>query len=376
MRTSGAAALPFRSWIISYECSVLPLAMAPVSFGLAAYGATGSSQLGAALMAASTCGQVLFALPLEAATRRFRPARLLATIQVGQATVLLGLLSALLGGEPTAVVLGLGVALGAPNGLVFGLYRVLLAEMTPRGVLVRRIATSLTVNELCYVAGPIAAALLSLQHAMIPLGVMAASCAGGAFSAMRLDHEMDRTPSARRARLGPAVRAWLACMFLSSLALAYIEVGAVAISLEVGFPASASGFLAAGACVASAAAGTWVSIAQTAVSTRGIFAMLAVTLAGTLSVTTMTPALVLAGAVLIGVTVAPLGTYLSVRVHDALPADALGYAFSILRLAHGCGLAVVSLLLALLSPQVAAASVALFVVVVGGWASASLRRSV
>lgn len=366
----------FGRWLVSYEASIVPAAMGPVAFGVAMLASTGSAQTGAALMAAMVVGQVSMAVPLEALTRGYRSKRILVLFLVIQATALACLTVAIHARSPLPLLIVLAAVSGAPIGLAFSLFRYLLAQSSSRHMMVRRIAISLTVNEVCYIVCPIAASMVAGRYPLMPMLLMVGSVLASAVLATRL---VDPEPAGRQPSGNVFLRAvvpWLLSVFLSSAALAFVEAGTVAIALRIGWPAGVAGMIAAVSGLASGVAGSYVAYRSPKATPEWVFALMAMTVAGVVLIAVSTTGgLVMLGSVVIGLGVAPLGTFLSVLIQDEIPESRLSAAMTLYRAAHGLGIGAAALLLALLTVPVTGVVIAVAVAVIGtGCAMAVYRR--
>ena len=328
--------------------------------------ATGSSRSGAALMCAMVVGQVSMAMPIERATRRLAPRAVLVGLLVTQAAVMGVLAVSISAGLSLPILIVVAALAGTPNGVIFGLFRLALAAATPRTQLVRRIATSLAVNETIYVSGPVLAAVLGTVAAVLPIAVMASALLVSAALAMRLPRLPLPTRSIQIERPSGAWVVWLTCMLLSSALLAFVEVGAVGIALDLGWAPSSAGFVAAAACLTSGVAGVAVSWGNPRASEPAVFGLIGLELVGVgLVVVADAPLVVLAGCMIVGLGVAPLGTLLSVLGQDATAEEQFARSMALLRMAHGGGIVVAALVLALMPVRTAGGLVAAAVGLVG-----------
>jgi len=206
--------------------------------------------------------------------------------------------------------------------------------------------------------------------------LMVGSVLASAVLATRL---VDPEPAGRQPSGNVFLRAvvpWLLSVFLSSAALAFVEAGTVAIALRIGWPAGVAGMIAAVSGLASGVAGSYVAYRSPKATPEWVFALMAMTVAGVVLIAVSTTGgLVMLGSVVIGLGVAPLGTFLSVLIQDEIPESRLSAAMTLYRAAHGLGIGAAALLLALLTVPVTGVVIAVAVAVIGtGCAMAVYRR--
>lgn len=337
----------FPLWLGAQLLTITPQAMAPIAFALATVGATGDVGVGAAMMAAMTACQIVFAFPLSRWGRGREPIPFLRLLILtrGTAFALLALAQTLNGAAAVMITLaGLG---GLANGAIFGVFRTLLSDIVEVAQLPRAIALTATAAETAFVVGPVLAAVLGGAHGALPLAVMAVASLTPALLVGLLPVSAplaDRTGPA-----GPMSRAlavWLLCALSGSATVACIETGAVALALRFDRSASYGAVFAVVTCIASVTGGAIVTWANRSVPILGVVGLLATMLAGSLSLA-LSPSIpgALAGTVLIGLCMAPLSTYYSIVIERLVAPDRRSEAFSVLRAAQGSGVVLSALLL-------------------------------
>jgi hypothetical protein len=259
---------------------------------------------------------------------------MLVILLLAQASALVGLAAAIHHNWPMPAFVALAAAAGAPNGVVFSLYRYVLAQSTARAILLRRIATSLAVNEVVYISAPIAASFAGSSFPILSVLVMAASATTSALLATRRGGARPAGKRDTGSRPLRSVWIWLVCSYLASAAVAFVEVGAVELSVTLGWPTSSSGFIAAATCSTSGVAAAYVSWRIPVATQNSVFSLLATTLVGVILVNVMHIAwVVIAGCLLIGLGAAPLATFLSVLIQDAVTEHDMAAALAMLRAA-------------------------------------------
>lgn len=347
------ASTGFPVWLGAQLLMVTPQAMAPIAFALATVGASGDVGIGAAMMAAMTGAQIAFAFPLSRWGRSRPPVDFLRLLIIGRGSAF-GLVAAaqLLGGNPVLLVILAGLA-GMANGAIFGVFRTLLSEIVAAGGLPRAIALTATAAETVFVVGPVLAAVLGELGGALPLFVMA-GCALIPAGLLRLLPQV----AARAIVIGPAgpisraLPIWLLCALAGSSAVACVETGAVAMALRFDRGASYGAVFAVILCLASVTGGAVITWANRSLPIVVVIALLGTMLTGSLGLA-LSPAIpgALAGTVLIGLCMAPVGTYYSIVIESLVAPDRRSEAFSVLRAAQGTGVVLSALLLTVLPIQ-------------------------
>lgn len=338
---------PFAAWLSAQLLVVTPQAMAPIAFALATVDASGDVGVGAAMMASMTACQIAFAFPLSSWGRRRAPVSFLRLLVLsrGAAFAVLALMQA--SGAPSALMIALAGAAGAANGAIFGVFRTLLSSIVDASRLPRAIALTATSAEVVFVAGPVLAAVLGGLGATASLGVMAL-CA--TLPASLLSHlpaiDPPARPDGKAGPLSPALPVWLACALSGSAAVACVETGAVALALRFDEDASFGAVFAVVLCIASVAGGAAITWVNRVLPLLVVVALLGTMALGSLALA-MSPGIpgALAGTVLIGLCMAPVGTYYSLTVERLAPPDRRSEAFAVLRAAQGTGVVASALLL-------------------------------
>lgn len=340
----------FPLWLGAQLLTIAPQAMAPIAFALATVSASGGVGVGAAMMAAMTACQIVFAFPLSRWGRARPPVEFLRLLIItrGSAFALLAGAQAL-GGHALLMVPLAGLA-GMSNGAIFGVFRTLLSEIVGPGHLPRAIALTATAAETVFVVGPVVAALLGELGGALPLVVMAI-CALIPASLLGLLPAV-AAPAVATGRGGPISRAvpvWLLCALAGSSAVACVETGAVAMALRFERSASYGAVFAVVLCIASVAGGAVTTWLNRSLPIAVVIALLTTMLTGSLALA-LSPGIpgALVGTVLIGLCMAPVGTYYSLVIERLVAVDRRSEAFSVLRAAQGTGVVVSALLLTVL----------------------------
>jgi DHA1 family inner membrane transport protein len=340
----------FPVWLGAQLLMIVPQAMAPIAFALATVGASGDVGIGAAMMAAMTGCQIVFAFPLSRWGRSRPPVDFLRLLILGRGSAFgLVAVAQLLGANPLVLVPLAGLA-GLANGAIFGVFRTLLSEIIGAGQLPRAIALTATAAETVFVIGPVLAAVLGDVSGALPLFVMA-GCALIPATLLRLLPPVT-APGFAIGRAGPISRAlpiWLLCALAGSSAVACVETGAVAMALRFDRSASFGAVFAVILCLASVTGGAIITWANRSLPIVVVIGLLTIMLTGSLGLG-LSPHVpgALAGTVLIGLCMAPVSTYYSIVIEQLVAPDRRSEAFSVLRAAQGSGVVLSALLLTVL----------------------------
>lgn len=333
----------FTRWIAANLGTAIPLSMAPITFGLATL-SQGDADGGAVMMTAMTATQMVGAVPIAAAGRRFSVTTY-ARILVGFRTLaFIGLVLALAGGAPLPVlVLAAGLS-GLVNGAIFGMLRAILNDMVGPGTMPRALGVAATAIELVFVCGPILASAIGGMSVIAAVIVMAVTSALPLVALPRIARRSPSEPPGGRQRsLRMGALVWLFAAGSAGACVASVEVGAVALALRHDLAPSAAFLFAAPLCVGSVLGGVWVSIRNRRLRRRSVVGMMLLTAVGTLAVTwDEWLGSAIAGAVLIGLFLAPLGTSFSLALDDGLHPARRAEGFAMLRTSKSIGVIIAS----------------------------------
>ncbi|GAA1487862.1 MFS transporter [Brachybacterium sacelli] len=378
---------PLLRWFASYGSFAMPQAAAPIAFALIALPLTGDAASGAAMMLAMTSAQVIGAVPITRAGRRFSPIPFLRVL-IGLRTLALVAIAVLATlGAPFALVVAGAALAGLVNGAAYGTLRSTLNHLVPASRLPRALGVAATVNEVTFVSSPVLAAALGSLSPQAAIWAMVLLGAGPMLLLPRLATACPPGPEQRREhlRLTPMIMLWLVCGGASAAAISAIEIGAVSLAVSFGLPAAWGAVFPVALCVTSIGGGVWVSVRNRVPRRRTVLAWLAITALGVASVGlghSVTATLV--GALLVGSVLAPLATYYSLVLDQLVPAVHRAEVFAQLRTANALGIITSSALISLVSLQATyAVVIALMTVVLAaagsvftvGWVRAR-RRSI
>ena len=219
----------------------------------------------------------------------------------------------------------------------------------------RALGIAATLNETTFVLAPVAASglgTISPAFAVLALAVL------GAVPALLVPN----TGSAHIAGVqGPAgsmlsasILLWLACAMAGGSVVASIEIGAVALALNFGYEPALAIMFTVPLCLASVTGGLWVSVRNRMATRKAVLAQLSVMALGSaLAALELSVATTVVGAVLIGLVLAPLGTYYSLILDTLAAPQRRAELFALLRTANAVGVIFASATLTVVSLSVA-----------------------
>ncbi|EWS81299.1 MFS transporter [Brachybacterium phenoliresistens] len=379
---------PLLGWFASSAALAVPQAAAPILFALIALPVTGSADSGAALVLAMTVAQVLGAVPVARLGRRV-PALASVGVLVAVRTAALAAIALLAGLQaPFSLLVAGSAAAGLVSGAAFGHLRAALNPLVPPGRLPRALGVSATLNEVVFVLSPALASVLGTASPLLamwavvalgavplvamprtpsaasdPAAVADASSAqptgtGSSAAGLSADaapsSDLPRSAEAGRQALPRRVWLWLGCSMASSAAIATIETGAVSLAVAYGLAPAWGSIFPVALCLASVAGGVWVSVRGRTPRLRTVVAWLGATALGVGIVAVgQAVAWTLLGAVMVGLVLAPLGTFYSLMLDRLSPPARRAEVFALLRTASSVGVIVASGLIAVASVRAA-----------------------
>ena len=340
----------FARWIAANLGSAVPQSMAPITFGLATL-SQGDLNGGALMMTAMTVAQVLGAVPIAAAGRRFSVSAYARFLAAFRTLAFVGLVLAIAAEAPIPVLVVVASLAGLVNGAIFAVLRAILNDMVASNKFPRALGVAATVTELVFVCGPILASTIGGVSVIAAVGIMAIASALPLVVLPRIAH---RTPPesgrVRREsmRLGTVV--WLLAAASADACVYSIEVGAVALALRHELAPSAAFLFTVPLCVGSVLGGVWISVRNRRLRQRTVVTMLLLTAAGMLAVAwDVWIGSVIAGIVLTGLFLAPLGMSFSLFLDDVLPRTRRAEGFGLLNTSKSIGLITASSVIAFAS---------------------------
>ncbi len=381
-KTAATAAVPsgrwmLARWAIASSTLGFPQAAGPVAFALVAVALTGDASGGAAMILAMTLAQVAGAIPLTRLGRGFAMATFLRLLVAVRTVALVAIAVGAASGVSLAWLIALAAGAGLVNGAAYGYLRAVLNRLAPASGLSRALGIAATLNELTFVAAPVVASGLGSISpvfgivAMAALGALPALLVPNLGPAAAASGEGADEASHRAAGsiLRPAILLWLLCAAAGGATVAAIEIGAVALALNFGYQPALAILFTVPLCIASVAGGLWVSVRNRRAPRGVVVAQLVVMSAGA----------ALAGAILIGLVLAPLATHYSLILDSLAPPHRRPEVFALLRTANASGVILASALLTAVSLSTALSAIAaamVFATVAAGIASAKRREPV
>jgi hypothetical protein len=384
MKPTAASPSPGRwtlaRWAIASSTLGFPQAAGPVAFALVAVALTGDASGGAAMILAMTLAQVAGAIPLTRLGRGFAMATFLRLLVAVRTVALLVIAVGAASGVSLAWLIALAAGAGAVNGAAHGYLRALLNRLAPASGLSRALGIAATLNELTFVVAPVVASGLGSVSPVV--GIVAMAIIGVLPALLVPDIGHAPAPSGeiphRNAGpiLKPAILLWLLCAAAGGATVAAIEIGAVALALNFGYEPGLAILFTVPLCIASVAGGLWVSVRNRRASRGVVVAQLMVMSTGAaLGASCHSVVTTLAGAILIGLVLAPLGTHYSLVLDTLAPPHRRAEVFAILRTANAGGVILASALLTFVPLPVALVAIAaVMFLATGAVAIASARR--
>ncbi len=296
------------------------------------------------MILAMTLAQVIGAIPITRAGRRFPPTTFLRLLVVFRTLALAAI--AVLAHQAAAFgwLVAVSALAGAVNGAAFGYLRTVLNALAPASKLPRALGISATLNEVTFVLAPVAASGLGSVSPVFAVLVVAALGAIPALlvpTAAAAPLEDAHHPDA--SVISPAILLWLTCAAAGGSTVAALEIGAVALALHFGYEPTLAILFTVPLCLASVAGGVWVSIRNRMQTRRTVLIQLAIMTTGSiLAALQISLAVTVLGAVLVGVVLAPLGTYYSLALDALAPPKKRPEVFALLRTANAIGVILAS----------------------------------
>ncbi|MGO4671000.1 MFS transporter [Bosea sp. 2RAB26] len=331
-------------WFISSATLSVPQAAGPVAFALVALALTGDTSGGAAMILAMTLAQVVGAIPITRVGRRFPPTTFLRLLVVFRTLALASIAVLAHHGAAFGWLVAFSALAGAVNGAAFGYLRTVLNALAPAAKLPRALGISATLNEVTFVLAPVAASGLGGVSPVFAVLVVAALGAIPALlvpttaaAAVEDAHHPDASV------VSPAILLWLMCAAAGGSTVAAIEIGAVALALHFGYAPTLAVLFTVPLCLASVAGGVWVSIRNRMQTRRAVLIQLTIMTVGSILVALqISLAVTVLGAVLVGMVLAPLGTYYSLALDALAPPKKRPEVFALLRTANATGVILAS----------------------------------
>lgn len=324
---------------------IVPQAAGPVAFAFVALALTGDPSGGAAMILAMTLAQVIGAIPITRAGRGLPPTTFLRWLVIFR-TAALGAIALLAHfTAPFLCLVGFSALAGLVNGAAAGYLRSVLNELAPASKLPRALGIAATLSETTFVLAPVAASGLGT---ISPVFAILAVAILGAIPALLIPSvgqaaSLDDTHAPDTSILSPPILLWVMCAAAGGSTVAALEIGAVALALHFGYAPALAILFTVPLCIASVAGGVWVSIRNRMASRRAVLTQLAImTIGAVLAALQISLAVTIAGAILVGAVLAPLGTYYSLVLDSLAPPKKRPEVFALLRTANAVGVIVAS----------------------------------
>lgn len=346
---------PLIRWYISSATLNVPQAAGPVAFALVALALTGDTRGGAAMMLAMTLAQVAGAVPIVRLGGRLPLATMLRLLIAIRTAALAAIAACAAYEAPFAWLVALMAVAGSVNGAAFGYLRSVLSHLAPASRFPRALGIAATLNELTFVLAPVAASGLGTVS---PVFAVLALAAVGAVPGLLVPHvgpgRIAGVPRGGGRVLSPPILLWLLCAASGGATVAAVEIGAVALALRFGYEPALAIIFTVPLCVASVAGGIWTSVRNRMATRPVVLGQLCVAASGAaLAALDLSVVTTVAGAVLVGSVLAPLGTYYSLILETLAPPARRPEVFALLRTSNATGVIVASATLSVVPPSTA-----------------------
>jgi MFS family permease len=351
---------PLLRWFVSSATLSVPQAAGPVAFSLVALSLTGETSGGAAIILAMTLAQVIGTIPITRLGKNL-PAATFLKLLVAFRTLALSMMALCTYYDvPFNWLIPLAALAGSVNAAAYGYLRTVLNHLTPSSRLPRALGIASTLNELTFVLAPVVASGLG---SVSPVFAILALTGLGAIPALVVPYTRSTQPNeihhADGSLFGTAIVMWLLCAAAGGSTVASIEIGAVALALNFGYEPALAILFTVPLCIASVAGGMWVSIRNRMATRKIVLAQLSIMALGSvLAALQLSITVTIVGAVLIGLVLAPLGTYYALVLDKLAPPRRRPEVFALLRTANAVGVILASAVLTVVSLSTALVVVA------------------
>ena len=338
-------------WFVSSATLNVPQAAGPVAFSLLALSLTGDASGGAVMILAMTIAQVVGAIPITRLGRNLSAATVLRLLVILRTLALAVVVLCAHYQAAFAWLVAFAALAGSVNGAAYGYLRSLLNHFTPASGLPRALGIASTLNEVTFVLAPVLASGLGTVS---PVFAVLALTILGAIPALLIPQgggsHVDDVPHAEASIFSPSIVLWLICAAAGGAAVAAIEIGAVALALKYGYEPALAILFTVPLCLASVAGGIWVGVRNRMASRKAVFGqLLTMTLGAALVAFGPSLATTVAGTILIGLMLAPLGTYYALILDTLAPPKKRAEVFALLRTSNAIGIIFASAVLTTLS---------------------------
>lgn len=309
------------------------------------------------VMTAMTAAQLLGAVPFARLGRNSDPVSYLRILITIKALALTALAIAAGLKAPMGFWLSAAATAGLVHGAAYGYMRNVLNSMVRPSEIVRAIGIATTLSEICFVAAPVAASALSAVSPVLAIVVMAFVCCAPALLIPRLPFTAQIPNLQRETVFSPAAASWFICAAAGGAAVAAIEIGSALLAIESGMKAGMGVLFTVALCLASIMGGMWVTLRNRVFGHTGVILLLATMAIGVSMVAMLySVGISITGCVLVGLTLAPLGSQYSLALEQLVRPNLRSEAFAMLRTANSIGALTASALIAWTTVSVAMAS--------------------
>ncbi len=338
-------------WLLAYGTFAVPQAAGPIAYALLAIPLTGDPGSGAAIVLAITVAQVVGAVPIARLGRQRNAVAFLKLLVALRMLALAAVALLAAAGAPFTLILVAAALAGSVNGAAFGYLRSVLNYVVAASNLPRALGLAATIGEFTFVAAPVAASLLGTINPVFALLALGALGTLPVVLVPGISHARAAAPADGGGSLvRPAILLWLACTVANSAVVSSIEIGAVSLAMNYGFPPAMGFIFTVALCVASVAGGVWVSVRNRTPGRSAVLLYLALMGAGaSLIAAQLSVAATIVGAVIVGCFLAPLSTYYSLMLDALAPPHRKAELFALARTANAVGIILTSTSLTLTS---------------------------
>lgn len=341
-------------WFISSATLGVPQAGGPIAFSLVALVLTGQTKGGAAMMLAMMLAQVAGAIPIARLGRSLPLATVLRVLVIVRTSALASIALLAVYEASFTWLIALAAVAGSVNGAAYGYLRAVLNHLAPTSRFPRALGIAAALNEATFVLAPVIASglgTLSPAIAILALAIL------GAVPALLVPNtgaaHIAGAQGPAGSMLSASILLWLACAMAGGSVVASIEIGAVALALSFGYEPALAIMFTVPLCLASVTGGLWVSVRNRMATRKAVLVQLSVMALGSaLAALELSVAATVVGAVLIGLVLAPLGTYYSLILDTLAPPQRRAELFALLRTANAVGVIFASAVLTVVSLSV------------------------
>jgi MFS transporter, DHA1 family, inner membrane transport protein len=338
-------------WLLSYGTFSVPQAAGPIAFALLAIPLTGDPSSGAAIVLTMTIAQVVGAVPIARLGQNKNAVSFLRAL-VGTRMLALAAIAILAAaGAPFSLLLVAAALAGLVNGAAFGYLRSILNYLVEPSGMPRALGIAATLSEFTFVAAPVAASVLGTINPAFALLMLSVLGTAPVVLVPGIPHARVPEPvDGSGSLLKPSILLWLVCTMANSAMVSSIEIGAVSLAMNYGFPPAMGFVFTVALCVASVAGGVWVSVRNRIPRRSAVSVYLVLMSTGaTLIASQLSVVVTIVGAVIVGCFLAPLSTYYSLMLDALSPPHRKAELFALSRTANSIGIILTSANLTLTS---------------------------